>query len=110
VIIRAKTFRAWFDANLKESAHDLAEYGAAGGFPGITYYIDTTKLYDKFQDELWEILVDDAEQFGAKNVFEFVAGFGGAKDVGSNDQFKNLVVWYAAEKLARELEDKRYAD
>lgn len=107
MILRAKTFRKWFDANLKESANDIVNHGADGGYPGITYYRDTCKLYDKYQDEIWEWLVDDAEAFGAKNVFEFIASWGGARFVGTSDQFKNLVIWYAAEKIAREYEDKK---
>jgi hypothetical protein len=32
-----------------------------------------------------------------------IASFGGASDVCNNHTFKNLLVWYAAEKMAYEL-------
>jgi hypothetical protein len=41
MIIRAKTFRAWFKANLQESARDIASHGADCGFPCITYTCET---------------------------------------------------------------------
>jgi hypothetical protein len=103
MIIRAKTFRDWMKANFdKQTLRDLAEYGVQGGFPGLTYYSDTTKLYEKFKDEIWESLIDEAEEYGYKNVYEFIATFNGA-DVGNCTQHENLLVWYMAEKVAREL-------
>jgi hypothetical protein len=107
MIIRAKTFRKWFDANLKESASDIANHGANCGWPGITYYTDTVKLYNKFTEELWDLIEEDRESFGSKNILSFIASWNGADNVGSDDQFKNLVVWYACEKLAREYEDQK---
>lgn len=103
MIIRSKTFREWFAANLKEEARGIANHGADSGFPNITYYTDTVKLFDRFGDEIWAMAVDDANDMGNKNVAEMIAGFGGANSIGTLDQFKNLMVWYACEKLAREM-------
>jgi len=101
MIIRAKNFKAWLFANFDQRAlKDLAEHGANGGWPGIAYYRDTCKLYSKFKEEIWEILFDDAESLGYSNVFELMSSFRGVEDVSSCYQFKNLMVWYAAEKLA----------
>lgn len=106
MIIRAKTFETWMKGNLdRGQLKDLAEHGADAGWPGLTYYTDTCKLYDRFKGEIWEWLLDDAESFG-QSVFEMIGCFGGAKDVGSCDQFENLVVWYAAERVAREFADE----
>ena len=105
MIIRAKNFEAWMKRNLsKGQLKDLAAHGADAGWPGLTYYKDTCKLYEKYKDEIWEWLLEDAEECG-QSVFEMIAGFGGAKDVGSCDQFENLMVWYAAERVAREQTD-----
>ena len=102
--IRAKSFRAWMKAHFDEgSLRDLAQYGAQSGFPGLTYYKDTGALYDKFHDEIWEVLYEDAESMGHKNILEMLGTFGGAENVGTDDQFKNLLVWYMAERVAREL-------
>jgi len=101
MIIRAKAFKVWLFANFDQQAlKDLAEHGANGGWSGITYYRDTCKLYRKFKEEIWEMLFDDAESLGYSNVFELMSSFRGVRDVGSCYQFENLMVWYAAEKLA----------
>lgn len=46
--IRAKNFRHWFGANLREYARDIANHGADAGYPHITYTSDTVKVFDKF--------------------------------------------------------------
>jgi len=99
MIIRAKSFEGWFNANLKDYKRDIAEHGANLGYPGITYYRDTVALYDKFTDEIWDALYDEAEGNG-QTILELIASFNGAKDVGSDDQFKNLLVWYMCERIA----------
>lgn len=106
MIIRAANFEAWMKRNLSRGQmRDLAAHGADAGWPGLTYYKDTCKLYEKYKDEIWEWLLEDAESFG-QGVFEMIGLFGSAKDVGSCDQFENLMVWYAAERVARELTDE----
>lgn len=107
MIIRAKTFKRWLQANLdRNELRGLAEHGADAGWPGLTYYRDTCKLYERFKEEIWDLLVEEAEYGGGyDNPFAFVAVFRGAKDVGTVDQFENLMVWYAAEHYARLLTD-----
>ena len=101
--ITEKTFREWFTANLTEEAKDIANHGADAGWSGITYTSDTVQLFDKFGSEIWDMAVEDAEEMGHKNVAEMIAGFGRADMLSGLDQFKNLMVWYACEKIAREL-------
>lgn len=105
MIIRSKTFRDWFNANLKENARDIANHGADAGYPHITYTSDTVKIFDRFADEIWEMAVEEADAMGCKNVAEMIAGFGRADMLSSYDTFRNLMVWYACETLAREMED-----
>ena len=75
MIIRAKNFRSWFNANLRASARDLASHGADAGFPCITYTSDTVKIFDRFGDEIWNMAVEQADDLGCKNVCEMIAGF-----------------------------------
>lgn len=102
MIIRAKTFKDWMKSNFKKSEmRDITDHGVDGGFLGLTYYCDTSKLYDKFHKEIWDALFEDSEDLGYKNIFSFIASFN--RNEASNDvQFKNLLVWYLAEKIARE--------
>lgn len=101
-----KTFRAWFNANLLESAHDIARHGADCGYPHITYNSDCAELFDQFSDEIWEMAVSDAESLGSKNVAEMIAGFGRADMLETFETFKTLMVWYACETLAREVSER----
>lgn len=106
MILRAKSFRAWFKANLAQSARDIAEHGADAGFPCITYTRDAAKLFDRYGEEIWTLAVEKAESMGCKNVAEMIAGFGRADMLGTLDTFKNLMVWYACEEVAREMTDR----
>lgn len=98
-------FKDWmkkkFDAT---QLSDIAAHGADSGWAGLTYYSDTTKLYTKYKADIWEMLIQDAEDMG-ENVFEMISHFGGAKNVSDCETFENLMVWYAAERVARELTD-----
>jgi len=107
--LRAKTFKNWFDHNLKEYAGDIANHGADCGYPYITYTRDTVRLFDRYGSAIWEMAVEDAESMGHRNVAEMLAEFRRTDMMDDLDRFKNLMVWYACEKLARDLEDAREA-
>ncbi len=100
------TFKDWmlkqFD---RTELQDISKYGCISGFSGLIYYSETTKLYQQYKSEIWSMLADDTESFGCDNIMELIASFQGSKDVGNGDQFENLLVWYAAEKIALELSD-----
>jgi len=103
MIIRANNFRAWFNANLREHVRDIVSHGADCGFPCITYTSDTVKIFDRFGDEIWNMAVEESESFGNKNVAEMIAGFARGDMLETLDTFKNLMVWYACEAIAREI-------
>ena len=105
LIIRSTCFESWFKANLKDYQEDIANYGADGGFPKITYIADTCKIFDRFAEQIWDMAVEDAEAMGYNNVAAMIAEFNRSDMLYSIDSFKNLMVWYACEKLARELTD-----
>ena len=81
------TFCAWLQETLDpDQIADLAHYGAAAGFPGLTYYRD-----------------NDAQDLGYSTPLAFVASLGGSKDVATGGQFANLCVWYLAERTAQQV-------
>jgi hypothetical protein len=103
MIIRAKTFRQWLKANFNRSElEDIANHGANSGWSGLIYYTDTSKLYRKFREDIWDTLWDMADAYGDANVWALVAGTNGA-DVGSADQAECQLVWIVAEHYAREI-------
>lgn len=103
MIIRSKNFESWFKANLRPYAQDIAQHGADGGFPCITYTNDTVKIFDKFASEIWQMGVEDAQDIGYNNIAAMIAEFGRSDMLATLDSFKSLMVWYACEKLARQI-------
>ena len=100
----APTFKGWMLEQFEPcDLLDIAQHGADAGWNGLTYYSDTVKLYEQFSDDLWRMLEEDAEAQGHKNPFELIATFGGAANVSNDITFKNLIVWYAAERVAFEV-------
>lgn len=65
---------------------DVANYGCAGGVSGFIYYSETTKFFDKYEDEIYDYLNDCG--FSMKH---FV-------DTGSTiSTLKNEMVWCVVE-------------
>lgn len=103
MIIRAKTFKDWMRAHFnKRQLEEIAEHGADAGWSDLTYYSDTSKLYDKFKDELWEVLIECGEsggwtplQYVEQSRFPFE----------NRTLFENAMVWIAAEMYAAELSE-----
>lgn len=102
---RCKDFRAWFKRNLSDYAGDIARHGADAGYPHITYNTDAAKVFDAYADEIWAMAVEDASDMGHSNVAEMIAAFGRSDMADDWLTFRVLMVWYACEKVARELSD-----
>lgn len=96
------SFKEWLEENLEEGERrDLARFGASAGFHGLIYYVDTVNLFDRYEDELWDMMYDIADGLGYDNALDFLGSCQGG-EVGSTAQFKNLVVWVAAETYCRQ--------
>jgi len=93
-------FKDWLLENLKEELKDIATYGCQGGFTGLIYYHETSLLYNTYEKEIWEMLSEDTESIGDGNVLDFISSLNGSKNVEDEMTFKNLLVWYAAERTA----------
>lgn len=86
----------------KGDLEGIANHGADGGYPFLTYNVDISRVYDKYEDEIWDALVEDSEDFGHDNVPEFMATFR-RSDIMSDMDLRNRAVWYMAERTAREV-------
>ncbi len=105
MIIRSRTLKGWMKANFDHGQlEDITCHGCIAGFPGLTYYHDTIKLYDKFSDDIWELVCNMAEESG-EDILTTIASFSGAGSVSDRAMFENLLVWFACEQIARELTD-----
>ncbi len=82
---------------------DITKHGCISGIcSGLIYYNDTCKFYDLHQEEIWELLHENASNLGY-SIMQLIAEFNGQKNVGSDTQFKNLLVWYAVEEIANSI-------
>jgi len=105
-----KTFKEWMTEGFSHNElADMVNHGVSGGFGGLIYYSETTQLYQQYKEEIWDMLYLDAESFG-ETILQMIANFSGAKNVGSSDQLENLLVWYAAEKIAYDLTEGEYRE
>jgi len=106
-----ETIKQWVEDRVKdEEIHleDVIEHGCVSGcVSSLIYYSDTVKFYDKFEDEIWDMLEEDTNQFGNDNILQTISQFNGAKNVGGLDQFKNLLAWYSVEETCRKILDEK---
>lgn len=99
------SIREWIlNTQDKETIADVVLHGCQGGtISELIYYTDTVAFYEKYKNEIWDRLWNTYEEFGFESVLHFIASFHGANDVGSDDQFSNLLAWYACEEVCREI-------
>jgi len=96
------TFNEWFEENLSDYAEDIANHGADSGFPHITYYSDTEKVYNQFESEIYEAISDDADSMGFDNVDQMISQFNRSDMLDDPTQRRCLLVWYMCERTAQE--------
>ena len=108
--MKKETVKDWVLNEVKDGSINLkevVEHGCVNGcVSSLIYYEDTVLFHDKFEEEIWEMLYDEHEEFGFKSIPEYIASFNGSKEVGSLMQFKNLLSWYAVENVARQILDE----
>lgn len=80
--------------------------GADAGYPGFTYTKDGAEFYRANDDDIDELLQEDADSFG-QSVAEMIAGFGRADMAETRDGRDCLLAWYALEKVSSWLQDRR---
>jgi len=83
----------WDKDEISDIARDIT-----GGHSGLIYYRETSKLYDKFENELHDIMAYTQEQIGEDGLPDYVV-----KNSQGLDQFKNSVVWFCFEVLCQEI-------
>ena len=102
-----KTFRQWLESmHDVQTIMDIAEYGADGGFDGLTYYGHTSALYEMYYCEIWEAMELDAEDMGYEDVLTFIDSLPYADITRTPEGFECACVWYMAEREARMYMDR----
>ena len=103
--------------SFKEHARDVSMYGAAAGFAGFIYYIDTCRFYAVNRDAILEAVRDMCDGLGEEPI-QFVRSFNcldatesevGLTLYGSkkqhDTQVANALAWFALEEVARAFDD-----
>lgn len=86
---------------------DVLEHGcSSGAVGGLIYYNDTTAFYDKYNEEIYNLLEELRQSLGNPNILSVIADFNGAQDVGSDTQYKNLLAWFGYEESMRHIAEE----
>lgn len=99
-----QTIKQWVFDNFDASdIQAVSEHGCvSGAAPGLIYYHETTAFHDAHESEIWDMLHDDLNDMGL-SVMELITEFNGSKHVDSMAQFKNLLAWYAVERICNDI-------
>lgn len=105
----------------KQSASDISSYGAAGGFSGFTYYVDTVSFTKRNKKLILELCEDLDNQLESVGLIAFIAGFNCLRGMditqdsiaraiyqGKGDdvtQVFNALAWLALEEVASQYSD-----
>jgi hypothetical protein len=85
---------------------DVLKHGCQSGVvSSLIYYNDTADFYNKYSDDIYNLLYADMQDFGYQSIPEMIASLNGAKDVGSDEQYKNLLAWYGYERTIQDIHD-----
>ena len=105
VEFKENSIKEWILNNLDEGqVAEVVLHGCSGGVVSeLIYYADSCAFYEKYKEEIWQRLWDSWSDFGGDSVLHFIATFNGAADVGSDEQFSNLLAWWACEDVCREV-------
>jgi len=90
--------------DMKSYMEDVMNHGCQSGVcSGLIYYSDTTKFYDKYQEEIEDLLQENKDSIYGSDMSrpEFIATLNGsAEDL---TQEKNLLAWFAYEETIKNI-------
>ena len=108
----------------QESAANINDHGAAGGFSGFSYYHDTIAFFDANRETILNMAAEMATDCGYKSSFEMMAAFNCFTGLTEQEIFnalvdpeaeeattvKNGLAWFALEEVARAVYDYQNDD
>lgn len=113
-LIRATVKQAGGWESFQESAKDVTEHGADGGFHGFIYYTDTVPFARRNRESILQACREMAQDLGEPGAYSLIAGFNCLKmlpdDVADaignprhaqNAEVLNALAWYALEEVSR---------
>lgn len=117
-LIRAVVKQSGGWEEFADSAQNITNHGASGGFSGFIYYTETGAFYAKNRALIIAMAQETANDFG-ENLQGMIEKFNGLKDstpkeIGQtlwgekskhDTQVSNTLAWYALEEVARSYVD-----
>ena len=84
VEFKQDSIKEWITSNLDEDTiSDVVLNGCQGGTIGeLIYYADTNAFYEKYQEEIWQMLWDSYSDCGSDSILHFI------------ETFKDPVTWH----------------
>ena len=112
VEFKEDSIKEWITNNLEEGqiADVVLEGCQTGIVSELIYYSDSCAFYEKYKEEIWGRLYEDADSMGCESVLHFISTFNGSKDVGSETQLHNLLSWWACEEWCRDIGREKEED
>ena len=111
VEFKQDSIKEWLLQENPDIIEEIVQHGCSGGIvPELIYYADTSAFYEKYKDEIWQRLWDSWSDWGGESPLHLISTFNGADAVGSDEQFRNLMAWWACEDMAHEIIADRDAD
>ena len=91
--------------NLKDFFKDLFNSGCVSGMiSDLIYYEDTTKFYNKFENDIEDLISEGMDSLGIETRPLFIESLNGSAE--NMTQEKNLLSWFAFEETAKSLNDE----
>jgi len=91
----------WMRINLdNKQLQMIVEHGCSVGISGLTFYTETTNLYAVYSNSVWSQINQYAEE-AYLTVGEVIDQI--CPDPIAHYQFANAMVWFAVERLARDI-------
>ena len=81
-----------------DELRDIVDHGMSAGVPGFTYYSETVKVFDEYDDEIQDFLSDWCYDNSMGTSFAFFAPE--CEDI---TQLKNKLVWSYVELKAHQI-------
>ncbi len=93
------------DEEIKMFMSDLLQHGCSSGMiSSLICYSDTIKFYDKYEDDIEELITNNMESLGVKSRPLFIESLNGTAE--NMTQEKNLLSWFAFEETTRTLNEE----
>ena len=101
-----KTIKEWIlETQDPEDIVNISDNGCINGACcDLIYYSDTVKFYNDYKEEIWQLLEQEAQEFGYNNIFDFMGTWSEyAKNVDSDTTFKNLLACWSVEQVSHQI-------